>query len=396
MFSTTFWFSASLQEFTASMPNCGFAYFLVCLHCNTKRKLQFIVMLLMFVCFYVIANGYHELRHEVPQTTASDGVRAEGAADIEHPFLFAMRNDAGEVFYRLRGQGFINDPNDFAQLVACVVPLVFIFWRSGKKLLNLIFVFLPVGVLLYGIYLTHSRGSLLALLAMTVVSLRRRIGTTPAVILACVIFAAAMSMNFTGGRQISTEAGADRTTLWSEGLTLLKTHPLFGVGSSNMSSYTDSGLTAHNSVVVCAAELGMFGLFFWSMFLYSSVKDALTIAAPERVIQLEDSIPEPVLPGAPFPHTVAVIDKAEINRIGRLLILSLTGFMVTGWFLSRALILTLFLLGGMVEVVYELALQRKMIEPRMRMPRVLRGSGVLAASLVLLMYIMLRVTSLIH
>jgi hypothetical protein len=132
------------------------------------------------------------------------------------------------------------------------------------------------------------------------------------------------------------------------------------------------------------------------MFLFASVKDALTIASPERVTQLDDSSPGPALVAPPPVSAPRVIDKAEINKIGRLLILSLTGFMVTGWFLSRALILTLFLLGGMVEVVYELALQRGMIEPRMRMPRVLRGSGVLAVSLVLLMYVMLRVTSLMH
>ena len=44
-----------------------------------------------------------------------------------------QQNDAGEWFYRLRGLGEINDPNDFAQLMVCVMPLMFIFWRPKKR-----------------------------------------------------------------------------------------------------------------------------------------------------------------------------------------------------------------------------------------------------------------------
>ena len=36
---------------------------------------------------------------------------------------------------------------------------------------------------------------------------------------------------------------------------MLKSHPLFGVGFGNFADYSDH--TAHNSIVVCAAELGL-------------------------------------------------------------------------------------------------------------------------------------------
>jgi hypothetical protein len=58
--------------------------------------------------------------------------------------------------------------------------------------------------------------------------------------------------------------------------------------------------------------------------------------------------------------------------------------------------MTYFLLGGMVEVVYEMALQRGMIAPHLRLTRVLFYTGGLAISLVLTVYIMLRVTNLMH
>jgi hypothetical protein len=154
-------------------------------------------------------------------------------------------------------------------------------------------------------------------------------------------------------------------------------------------------LTAHNSVVVCAAELGMFGLFFWSLYLFSTIRDSLVIASPLKVSD-EAPIIEEEKPFSQSAWTVEEIDKEEINRLGRLMVLSLTGFLVAGWFLSRAFILTLFLLGGMVEAIYEMALRRGIIAPRLRFARVMRYSGGLALSLVMLMYVMIRVLNLMH
>jgi hypothetical protein len=101
----------------------------------------------------------------------------------------------------------------------------------------------------------------------------------------------------------------------------------------------------------------------------------------------------------PFPQAVRrveALDKEEVNRLARVLILSLTGFLITCWFLSRAFAITLFILGGMVEVVYEMALQRGMIGPRLRLARVLPYTGILAISLLLAMYILLRTMNLMR
>jgi hypothetical protein len=393
------WRGGAVQSFTAFIP-CAFAYFLVCLHCNSKKKLQGIVLILLFVCLFVIAHGYIDLRHgvtgSVPLQPGVTESANENQWNIEHPYLLAMNNDAGESFYRLRGLGLINDPNDFGQLLVCVIPLVFIFWRPKRAFLNFMFVLLPVGVLLFGAYLTHSRGTLVALTAVAVVAARRRIGTLPALLTAGVLFVSAMALHFTGGREISAQSGSDRTALWSSGLQMLKSHPLFGVGLGSFADNCDGcGHTAHNSVMVCAAELGLFGLYFWCLFLFPTIRDALAIASRAKVSEAGPM--EPVKEKFPLStRKIEAIDKAEVNRLGRLLVLSLTGFLVAGWFLSRAYVMTFFLLGGMVEVVYEMALRRGMIAPRLSLARVLLFAGVLAISLVLLMYIMLRITNLMH
>jgi hypothetical protein len=382
-----------------------FTYFVICLHINSWKRLQVLVLMLLFVCLFVIVHGSIDLLHRIPPSAHNlpdDMYRANLEIwGVEHPYIMPAGNDLPvggeqeEQFYRLRGQGEINDPNDFGQLLVCVIPLVFIFWRPKSSLRNFMFVILPVCALLFGAYLTHSRGTLLALVAIALIAARRRIGTIPALLLAVGIFVGAMALNFTGGRGISASAGVDRTELWSEGLQILKSHPLFGVGAGKMPDFTDSHHTAHNSVVVCAAELGMFGLFFWCLFLFPTLRDVLAVASPEKVSESNQPMPE----DGPL-HLAATkfeaIDKTEINRLGQLLLLSLTGFLVAGWFLSRAFAVTLFLLGGMVEVVYEMALQRGMIAPRLRLVRMLPYAGGFAISLVLVMYIALRVLNLVH
>lgn len=386
----TRWALGAIQTFLFFLPN-AYGYYLVCMHCNTKKKLQVIVLMLLFVCFFVIAHGYIDLPHGDPGRgffQAGDTGSAETSQwNIEHPYLLLMSNDAGIMICRLRGLGLINDPNDFAQFVICVIPLVFIFWFPGKMFRNIAFVLLPVSVLLYGTFLTHSRGALLALMAMAAVAARRRIGTLPALLVAGGLFFAAMALNFTGGREISAGSGSDRTELWSECLQLLKSHPLFGVGPGTLSDYL--GHTAHNSIMVCVTELGLVGFYFWCLFLFPTLRNILVIASPKKVSEAEENEPEAgLVPGTI--SRVEAVNKADINRMGRLLLLSFTGFLVAGWFLSRAFVMIFFLLGGMTEVVYEMALCRGIIAPRLPLARVLLFAGGLAISLVLLMYILLR------
>jgi O-antigen ligase len=380
------WASGGVSAFLLFIPN-AFAYYLVCLHCNSKKKFQIVVLMMLFVCLFVIGQGLAEMHRGLP-------TRAEADSPIvnrDDSYFFGMTNDAREWFYRLRGMGQINDPNDFAQLIICVLPLTFAWWKPKAKFRNLVFVLVPVGVLLWGLYLTHSRGAILALLAVVVVASRKRIGLIPSLILAGAIFAGAMASSFTGGREISTAAGEDRTEFWGEGLQLLKAHPLFGIGFGQMPEYI--GHTAHNTIVVCAAELGLFGLYFWSMFVLPSIRDTLVVASPKKVNEIRAIIPE-IEPGAASYAVAGVPEGNEINKFGRLVLLSFVGYMVAGWFLSRAFVMTLFLLGGMGEVVFEMGRKRGMVLLRPRMGWVLRYSVVLMIAMVLTMYIVLRIVNL--
>jgi O-antigen ligase len=380
------WPGGGLTAFLLFVPN-AFAYYLVCLHCRSRLKIQLLVLSMLFVCLFVIGNGAVEMHRGLPTGTGAEQV------NMRNSYFLGMNNDKGQWFYRLRGKGEIDDPNDFAQLIVCVLPLLFIFWRKKKFVRNFVFVLVPVGILLWGAFETHSRGSILAILAVVIVAARRRIGTVPSLILAVGLFFGATALHFTGGREISASAGEDRTALWGDGLQLLKSHPLFGVGFGFMPEY--AGQTAHNSIVVCGAELGLFGLYFWSLFLLPTVRDALAVSSADKVIEGEPVAVERS-PYSYEPKKVKIPDREEINKIGRLLVLSFTGFLVASWFLSRAYVMTLFILGGMTEVLFQMAWQQGMISPRIPFGRVLRYSGVMMVGLVLVMYVTLRILNLTH
>jgi hypothetical protein len=382
----TGWAGGAVQAFQSFIPN-AFAYFLVCLHCNSRRKFKFIVFLLLLVCLFVIVRGSIELRSIVPPEKPAESSTVEG------DYLVGQQNQAGEWIYRLRGKNLVNDPNDFAQLVVCLVPLVFIFWRPKKRLWNAVCVLLPVSALIYGAFLTHSRGFLLAFLAMAIVAGRRRIGTVPAFILAGLMFFAASATNFTGGRDISLDAGSGRMDLWGGGMEALKSHPLFGVGFGRLPDVM--GLTAHNSIVVCAAELGLFGLFFWCLFLLPTLRDAFAMASPVQSQEGDATPPrDPLSPQGK--RMTQDFNQEEITRVAQLIILSFTGFLVAGFFLSRAFVMTMFLIGGMTEVVYEMARRRGMISARWPLVRILPYTGGFATAMVLVVYITLRVTNFMH
>jgi hypothetical protein len=134
------WLGGATNALQGFIPN-AYGYFLVCLHCASKRKLQILVLMLLIVCVFVIAYGYIDLLHGVPESGAPrPGEDQSGDLDrwnTEHPYLLAMNSDTGERFYRLRGPGEISDPNDFGQLIVSAIPLVFIFWRPKKAIPNI-------------------------------------------------------------------------------------------------------------------------------------------------------------------------------------------------------------------------------------------------------------------
>ena len=216
---------------------------------------------------------------------------------------------------------------------------------------------------------------------------------------------------------------------WSTGLQLIRTHPLFGVGFGRFAEHND--ITAHNTIVVCAAELGVFGLFSWVMFVLPTFRDMviasklrdntlalveedndtsfpehlqrrLVTATPLRHLSTNLDLAVAAGPGFSQPQTPSTplhlttiesepISREEVGRLASILTVSLLGYLVAGWFLSRAYIMTLFLYVGIAEVIYSIALNRGFVPPRMRTLRLLKVTAYTSVGLLALVYIMLRI-----
>lgn len=290
------------------------AFYLILLNCKTLGKLKVIASVLV-----VIAAGL-EL----------EGGCAYLAKDLASPFLLLVGNGAGEEVIRMRGLGFLHDPNDLAQLFVLVIPLCWLLWQNGRTVRNICLVIVPTIFFNAGIYMTHSRGGMLALLVIFILGMKNRVGlvvSTLAGSLACVTF---LLLDFTGGREVSMAAGSGRMAFWGTGLEMFKASPLFGIGMGNFTNQ-NGGHTAHNSFVLCLAELGIVGYMLWMGLLVSTFSRLNSSVSAITPIESSEE------------NSEYLGRQTEISRWARMLRISLAGFLTAAWFLSRTYAFMLYL-----------------------------------------------------
>jgi putative inorganic carbon (HCO3(-)) transporter len=230
------WFGGAVDSLREILPSAAIFFFIVA-NVSTLRRLKIVVWVVIATCLSV-------------------GVEAMcGYYGGFHSDVFAFL-ESGQLL-RLRAAGFLNDPNDFAQMLLIALPLMFIWWKRGRIVLNTFTVLVPAVFLLWAIYLTHSRGALVGLGLLAIAAFQNKLGKLGSVILGGALVFGMMAFDFTGGRGLSDASTAGRVDAWYAGLQVLKRAPLFGIG---FGGFTDiNGITAHNSFVLCLAELGLVG-----------------------------------------------------------------------------------------------------------------------------------------
>lgn len=300
----------SVNDFSAS----AILMVLALLNITSLRRLEatcVVVTVCMFLLALAAIAAYHVGFMAADLVLLQNLGLGGTMADLEG--LTAPAQDtSGKFMFRVRSVGFLNDPNDFAQALVMVLPLMWGLTQPGRWVRNAI-VFLPLaGVMGYAIYLTHSRGAILGIGAMMLFGLRTVIGNVRTGILMGMAVAVFLASSFGGGRGFSSqeESAADRIEAWATGLQMLQSYPIFGVGYRNFTEH--HFLTAHNSFVLCFSELGLFGLFAWL---------ALIVVTFRGLTQVADRLPDGV-------------GKTE-RRMAALLRASLLGFLTCAWFLSR-------------------------------------------------------------
>lgn len=194
---------------------------------------------------------------------------------INLPSLTMMQNDydplTGERFEtpRLQATGIFGDPNDLSMIiVAGIIICTAAIFYSPLGFFRYSFA-APVCFLIYSLVLTQSRGGLVALLCGCGAFFYARFGFIRGTCLSAALLPAILS-GF-GGRQsdiggaLSGGTGETRMELWSEGLVLFKSSPIFGIGHDLYAE--EVGQAAHNSFVHALTELGLLGgSWFFGIF----------------------------------------------------------------------------------------------------------------------------------
>jgi len=295
------WFGGSMVVLDSLVPNL-IAYFVGIVHFRSLGRLKILRLALVLVGLYILWTALGQ----VPQA------RSTG---VETPYVMAGIDQP-----RIRGLGMLHDPNYFGQYLLILLPMLFVTTKP-KGLGTGYFAAIPVTLaFLYGIYMTGSRGTALGCILLIALFLARKfkkVGLFLSGILGVGVLAA---VNLSRTRTISISGGIDRLMLWSDGLAFFKSSPLWGIGYYGFVG--KEGMTAHNSYLLCAAELGLIGYFFWMSVL------VITMIQLRRIANLPTADP-------------------SWKRWAAALTMSLTVYMFTSFFLSRVYDLPLYLLLGM-------------------------------------------------
>ncbi len=195
--------------------------------------------------------------------------------------------ETGEAYVipRLCSTGLLNDPNDLCNILVIGILIslfVMIELRRGcRRLLWLA----PIGMQLYALKLTYSRGGLITLTAGVLTFLLARFGRKKTLLVAVLLLP--VMYIFFGGRQTTVDVTSKEDTsqtrirLWAEGLAVFRQAPLFGIG---MNEYAEQfRQVAHNSFVHTYVELGFFGGTLFSGAFYTCLWGLLRLSRHDVV-----------------------------------------------------------------------------------------------------------------
>lgn len=333
MISGARWFGGAYQAFVDFVP-VVVLFVIAATLVNAPRRLRQMFGLLAIVSTIIAWHGIDQ---------AANGIGWSGIVP---------------VMDRVRYVGFLNDPNDLAMALLMTVPMTLAFVQRRRSKLLALLALTCVGAMLYCIYLTNSRGAIVALAVMIGAYSLLRFGWRRSLVMAPLLLAVLVIAAPTRIDDISADedSASGRIEAWYEGVQMLKSYPLLGVGKGQFVEHHFR--TAHNSFVLAAAELGLIGYFFWlSLIALSAMMLAVLLRSPPPLTTPTSTTGKR--------HAENADDSwAEHQRLARILSYSLAGCLAAGFFLSRSYFVLLYLLLAMIVGLYQSARGRWKHLPR--------------------------------
>lgn len=295
---------------------------------TTVKRTQVLMLIAIFAAIVMVNNG-------ISQKNSPVGIGWSGSAL--------------SWLDRITYVGVFNDPNDLGMFFVMTLPFVIYFLLQGGFVSKCLFAAVAVYIL-YGVYLTNSRGALVSLVAMAAVFSYLNWGKAKT-LLTGALLSPGLLFVFMKFRSIDVdeESAAGRVDSWYEGMQLFLWRPTFGIGQGNYLDYNH--ITAHNSYVLTLAELGFFGYVLWMIFLVLT----LYMVFPQRKI---NTLVLPVKPDKFISYREEVAFNRSFSRVltqkrlSDCLFYSMLGFAGTIFFLSRTYAVVGYIFAGITIAQY--------------------------------------------
>lgn len=241
-------------------------------HSNTESALQEVLKLaaLVLMVHNLVRNTtkYRTLVNVILVLTAYLSCYAAWLFFSGHAL---QRNDSTGEVPQAQGTGTFGDPNDLAASIVAGLALTLCcaMREKGMKRFGYFLLTLPM---MYGIFLCNSRGGTIAMLGTVIVFFMSVSRSKALAILLSIVLAIGI-IRFGPSRMASLdtdeESANSRFYFWINGTKFFLRSPVIGIGYGNFAE-ENGGMTAHNTFVLCYAELGLIGYFFWMGSLYYS------------------------------------------------------------------------------------------------------------------------------
>jgi hypothetical protein len=175
---------------------------------------------------------------------------------------------------RVRWRGVLADPNELSLAIASSLAFGFALYSYTKsKWRNVVFA-LVFGLASYCIVQTQSRGGVLVLMMVFAVYFVRRYGWK-GLVAGAILGSPVLLLGGREGEEAESST-LERMGALYEGVNFVRETPIFGLGQGQFGEHYF--ITAHNSYLLAAAELGLPGMVLWSLLVYVSMKIAYTAA----------------------------------------------------------------------------------------------------------------------
>ncbi len=177
---------------------------------------------------------------------------------------------------RVRYRGVLQDPNELAIALTTGLALLLATWLRTRKRRWKWAAIVAIVLVAWAVKATGSRSGQLGLLATLGAFLFWRY-RWKIVVLAAPLLVPLLLLVAKGGsgRVDAASSSVERYEAWLAGLEMFRSSPLWGIGFGQFNEY--HFLTAHNTLILVFAELGIVGTFVFSMLIWISLKTPIVI-----------------------------------------------------------------------------------------------------------------------